>query len=226
MPHRRHAAATTQTDQAVSQSPAAPRPESGASHQGGSSGPAPASSGGLSVAAAAAVAQIRRRRTVATSSRAPGRNAAASAALLQNQSAHLAPIVLSSAPGDAVLAQNASPEHRVPDDAMANVDSTAPSGHESPAGPSPGPGTQPAHELPTMQGRAEAPDASVPAPDLERVQGTQRPPLPFHSMRRSARLHKSPDASSSAVHADTATAVQSPHALPHATAAAESPVTR
>lgn len=234
LPQRAHpdTGDSPQTDQATL--PAAmPRPQSGASQHAGSSGvdpeasaAGPASGGGLSQAAAAAVAHIRRRRVAAMESR-------AHTSAPQNQPLHSVPA--HAAAGNALPAQTAIGVIRTQPDVDVSEVSTAGAitargtqtnqAEQLIIGAQPAAAAQPACE----QGEAgnSAPDAQT---DLDRVQGAQRPPLPFHSIRRSARLHKPADTTvsgtASQMAADQADCASAARASVQGNAVANGPTTR
>ena len=226
-----------QTAQATLQA-AMPRPQSGASQHAGSSGvdpessaAGPASGGGLSEAAAAAVAHIRRRRVAAMNSR-PHTSA------VQDQPLHSVPA--HAAAGNAQLTQTTVGALRTQTDGDAPEVSTAgaitarrtesiqalESGHDAQAAAA----SQQACEQADAESKDQQPAAAAARVELDSVQGAQRPPLPFHSIRRSARLHKPADTPTSGSASQTATdqaaCVSAPCASIQGSPAARSPTRR
>lgn len=215
-------AATTQTDQAVSQA-IVPGPQPDASQPRDHSD-AIAAGGGLTQAAAAAVAHIRRRRAASTSSRAQDWDTVHACPAVHSQSS---PPVAQPLLDDATNMRSAARNARQQTDVAAAAGDGVPRSldHDDLAA-----GVRQADELQHVQGRSQLP-ASASLPVADKAQRSQRPPLPSHSIRRSARLHKPANASPSGADkgsaADADAVVQSPHtSSAQGNIAASSPVQR
>ncbi|KAL3147614.1 hypothetical protein ABBQ38_014665 [Trebouxia sp. C0009 RCD-2024] len=193
-----HANTATQTDgtsEAVNG--AGPMPSAPAETAEGSASGRQASirGGGLTAAAASAVAQIRRRRNAARS-----------------QSLHL-PVTSSAAMGSADTGLDAMPAEAaasaVPAAAVPTMTDLSHLQHHhgllqpgpvitraaepSSAAPQLSGGSPAAHSQPAEVADQAAADNSRDRPLVDRAASVSRPPLPFHPIRRSARLHKTSD---------------------------------
>ena len=157
------------------------------------------SGGGITPAAATAVAHIRRRRAAARSQQThPHSSSAAAAAPAADTATVSAP---AAAPNAAILNRPSLPH-------MANVaseqaiDSHCNAASTSPIDPSAAAPQQLQQAAAIQKGRdpmpSEVPDQAAAnctreGPPLDRALSVSRPPLPFHAIRRSARLHKTAD---------------------------------
>ena len=155
--------------------------------------------GGISAAAATAVAQIRRRRTMAHAHALQPHNTPSAATVLAANSAVAAvPAAPASDPASADPTAPSSSRvhnhgaHAQPDPA------TTTAADLSAAAPQQSDTSHAAHSQPAEVTDQAAAGTSRGRQPLDRTLSISRPPLPYHAIRRSARLHKAADTADAA----------------------------
>ena len=156
--------------------------------------------GGISAAAATAVAQIRRRRTAAREHTLQLHATSAATALTANMAGAAVPAAPAAAPASAPA--SAGPSAAVPGSTdtsrLLNRDAqpgpaTTRAADLSSAAPQQSDTSHAAHSQPAEVTDQATAGASRGRQPMDRALSVSRPPLPFHAIRRSARLHKAAD---------------------------------
>ena len=159
--------------------------------------------GGISAAAATAVAQIRRRRTMAHAhALQPHNTPSAATVLAANRAVAAVPAASAAAPAsDPASADPTAPSsshvhnhgaHAQPDPATitaADLSAAAPQQSDT---------SHAAHSQPAEVTDQAGAGTSRGRQPLDRTLSVSRPPLPYHAIRRSARLHKAADTADAA----------------------------
>lgn len=175
-----------------STSPTQPLPVGAA--EGSGSGRRPSvRGGGISAAAATAVAQIRRRRTAARATDFQA-HASSSAATVSTANRALAAVLPASADPTAAAPNSPDAPHHRHHAAHAQPGPVITRAADlSSAAPQQSNTNHVAHSQPAEATDQAAAGASRGRQPMDRAVSVSRPPLPFHAIRRSARLHKAAD---------------------------------
>lgn len=153
--------------------------------------------GGLTAAAASAVAQIRRRRNAAhlQTPRLPATSSAAMGSIdLDLDAMPAVPAVAAASAVPAVVPTTTDLSHLQHHSGLSQPGPVITRAAEpSSIAPQQSSGSPAAHSQPAEVTDQAAADNSRGRPPVDRATSVSRPPLPFHPIRRSARLHKTSD---------------------------------